>query len=162
MGFSVNGQAYQHALIDLQAVVTGAPFYFSKFKSLKYEDGAEKSPVHDSQGQQVQYVIKEQKTDGSMSMLLSEWYDFREFLREQTVALSAQLGRPVGIGQVEFELTVQYGQTALTKKVDRLLGAMVQREPRDSNDNQDALIVEIPLFILAITDNLNNSFIQYR
>jgi hypothetical protein len=157
----VNGQEYQHALMDLQATGTGAPYRFSRFKAVKYEDSAEKKPVNDHQGQQVAYTIDNQKTNGSVTMLLSEWFKFRAFLRAQAAALSAQLQRPVGIGQVTFDMTVQFGQTLQTLQTDRLLGAMVQKEPRDSQDNQEALVVEIPLFILQITDKDGNTFVRY-
>lgn len=163
MSFTIGGQEYQHALIDLQAVGTGvAPYQFSKFKALDYEDAAEKEAVRDSKGQQVNYVIKEQKTQGNLSMLLSEWFKLRDnFLRPLAAAAQAQAQRPVGIGQVAFDLTVQYGQTLQTLKKDRLLGVMIQKEPRKSQDDQAVLVVEIPLFILTIQDDQGNGFMSY-
>lgn len=164
MSFSINGQEFQHALVDVQAVGnTVAPYQFSKFKSMKYEDGAEKKPVMDHKGQQVSYTIDNQKTDGSVSMLLSEWFKFRDlFLRPLATATAAQVQQPIGIGQVAFDLTIQYGQTLATLKKDRLLGVMVQKEPKESSDNQEALVIEVPLFILTITDDQGNSFIRYQ
>ncbi len=162
MAFSVNGQELQHALVTLQATRSGAPFSFAKFKSVKYKTGASKDPVTDSQGQQVSYTIKAQKIEGSISMLLSEWFRFRQWLRTEAAAIQAQVQQPIGILQVEFDLTVQYGATIATLQKDQLKGAMIQEEPRDSSDNQEALVVEIPLFILQITDDKGNSAMAYR
>lgn len=163
MAFSIGGQDYQHALIDLQAVATGAPYSFARFKSIKYKASAKKKPVTDSQGQQVSYTIDKQETDGSVQMLLAEWWKWRDWLRLQAQQASAQnAGRKVGIGQVAFDVTIKYGATLATYKTDKLLGAMVQEEPRDSSDNQEVLMVEIPLFILDIQDDANNRFVEYR
>jgi hypothetical protein len=163
MGFTVNGQEFQHALVDLQAVGSGiAPYQFSRFKSIDYENAAEKEAVPDHQGQQVAYVIKAQKTQGNVSMLLSEWFKLRDnFLRPLASAASKQVNRNVGIAQVAFDLTVQYGQTLATLKKDRLIGAMIQKEPRKSSDDQAVLVVEIPLFILNITDDQGIGFVIY-
>jgi hypothetical protein len=158
----VNGQEHQHALVDVQATTTGAPYRFAKFKSIKYKNSAPKKGVNDHQGQQVSYTIDNQKTEGSISMLLSEWFLFRAFLRQQAAALAAQLGRKVGIGQVAVDLTVQFGATLQTLQKDRIIGAMVQEEPRDSSDNQDALVVEVPLFFLDVVDGKTGErFIEY-
>jgi hypothetical protein len=162
MSYSVNGQEYQHALIDLQATGSGAPYQFARFKSVEYEDGAKKDAVKDHRGKQVAYTIGEQETNGNLVMLLSEWFKFRSWLRLQAAAISAQVQQPIGIGQVAFDMTVQYGQTLQTLQKDRLLGTMIQKEPRKSSDDQKVLVVEIPLFILSITDDQNNSFVAYQ
>lgn len=161
MSYGINGQEFQHALIDLQATGTGAPYQFTRFKSLDYKNGAKKEAVKDSTGRNVSYTIGDQETDGSVSMLLSEWFVFREWLRLQARAIQAQIQRPVGIGQVAFDMTAQYGQTLATLQKDRLVGVMVQEEPRKSSDDQKALVVEIPLFILDITDDKENRFVAY-
>jgi len=162
MAFTIGGQEYQHAIVNLQSGATGAPYSFQKFKAVKYENGAEKKAVNDHQGQQVAYTIGAQKTDGSVSMLLSEWFNWRTWLRLQAAQQAAQQNRPVGIGQVAFSMTVQYGATLQTLKKDILSGVMVQKEPRDSSDNQDVLVVEIPLFILDIADENGVRFVAYQ
>jgi len=162
---SINGRELQHALVNLQATcaVTGAPaFTFKFFKALKYKNGAKKEPVRNKQGQMVSYVIKEEETDASLTTLLSEWFSFRDWLRQQAAIIASQVQAPIGIGQVEFELTVTYGQVLAKLKTDRLLTAMVQEEGRDSSDNQDPLAAEIPLFTLTISDDQNNHFIEYQ
>jgi hypothetical protein len=162
MSYGINGQSYQHSLIDVQANGgTGSPYQFTRFKSIDYKDAAKKEAVKDARGQNVAYVIGEQETEGSMSMLLEEWFVFRDWLRLQAQAIAAQIQRPVGIGQVAFDMTVQYGQTVATIKRDRLNGVMVQEEPRKSSDDQKVLVVEIPLFILSISDEQGRTFISY-
>lgn len=161
---SINGRELQHALVNLQATctATGAPsFIFKFFKSLKYKIGAKKEAVRDKTGRQVNYVIKQQESDSSVSTLLSEWFRFRDWLRQQAAIISGQLQQPCGAGQVEFELTVTYGQTLATLRTDRLLSAMVQEDPRDSTDNQDPLVTELPLFVLDISDETSAHFIEY-
>lgn len=162
---SINGRELQHALVNLQATcaATGAPaFTFKFFKELNYKNGAKKEAVRNKQGKQVSYVIKQEETDGTATTLLSEWFRFRTWLRQQAAIIATQVQQPCGIGQVEFELTVTYGQVISELKTDRLVTAMVQEEGRKSSDNQDPLATEIPLFILGITDDQNNHFIEYQ
>jgi hypothetical protein len=162
---SIQGRELQHALVRLNAscAATGAPgFEFKFFKTLKYKSGAKKEAVRDKSGQQVAYVIRQEETEGSLTTLLTEWLRFRAWLRQQAALLAATMQVPVGVGQVEFELTVTYGQTLSTLATDRLATAMVQEDGRDSSDNQDPLNAEIPLFILAITDaDGSNAFVGY-
>jgi hypothetical protein len=162
---SINGRELQHALVNLQATcaATGAPnFTFKFFKDLSYKNAAKKEAVRNKQGQQVSYVIKPEETDSTMTTLLSEWFRFRDWLRQQAAIIAGQLQAPVGIGQVEFELTVTYGQVISALRTDRLVTAMVQEESRKSSDNQDPLATEIPLFVLTISDDQNNHFIEYQ
>ena len=162
---SIQGRELQHALVRLSASCSAsrAPdFEFRYFKSLKYKSGAKKEAVRDKSGQQVAYVIKQEETEGSLTTLLTEWFRFRTWLRQQAFFLQSQMQAPMGIGQVEFELTITYGQTIATLATDRLASAMVQEDGRDSSDNQDPLNAEIPLFILAINDRDSNArFIEY-
>src|SRR4051812_4502352 len=116
--FTVNGREYQHALINAQAAAGGSR-QFRTFKSINYEDGAEKKPVTDSQGQIIGYTIDAQKTDASMSMLKSKWHDFQEWLLSQNPG--------VGLGQIVFDMPVSYGDTPLTLRTDTLLGVMIQK-----------------------------------
>lgn len=161
---SINGRELQHALVSLQATcaATGAPnFTFKFFKSVNYKNAGKKEAVRNKQGQQTTYVIKPEETDAGTTTLLSEWFRFRDWLRQQASIIATQLQAPCGIGQVEFELTVTYGQVIASLQTDRLVTAMVQEEGRKSDDNQNALECEIPLFVLTISDDKNNHFIEY-
>jgi hypothetical protein len=158
---TINGQQYQHANLNFQVSGTGAPYVFAMFKSVNYKIGAKKEAVRDYQGQIVGYTIKESEAEFSVTMLLSEWFKFRDWLRLQAVAISAQLQKPIGIGQVAFDATCQYGPTLLTRKLDRLVGCMVNEEARKSSDDQNALEVEVPFFVMDIVDNNGNRFVVY-
>ncbi len=157
---TIRGQEYQHALIDLQASGTGSNYSFNRFKDVSYEDGAEKKPVMDSQGQIIGYTVDPQKTDGSLSMLLSQWREFKQWLLLQGIGQGPE-GTNLGVGQIPFDLTIQYGNTPQMRMSDRLSGAMVQKEPRKSSDDQNALVVEIPLFVPVVLLD-GSSFINYR
>jgi hypothetical protein len=162
---SINGRELQHALVKLKAscAATGAPpFEFRFFKSLKYKTSAKKEAVRDKSGQQVGYVIKQEETEGSMTTLQSEWLRFRSWLMQEANVLAQQMQVAIGIGQVEVEFTVTYGQTLATLATDVLATAMVQSEGRDSSDNQDPLNTEIELFILKIHDGQYNYFVEYE
>jgi hypothetical protein len=156
----VNGQAYQHALIDLSSSARqGVPFLHRKFKSLKFSDEGMKEPVYDAHGEQIQYVIKPRKTDGSITMLLDEWDLWRDWLYQQAALLTAQLQRPIGPGQVEFTMTVSVGVTLAASRTRRVR-AMVQKEDFDSDDGQDPLKAEIPLYVIDITDEFGRRFVE--
>lgn len=161
---SINGRELQHALVNLQATcaATGAPnFTFKFFKDLNYKNSGKKEAVRNKNGQQKTYIIKPEETDAGLTTLLSEWFRFRAWLRQQAAIIATQLQAPCGIGQVEFEFTVTYGQVIANLQTDRLLTAMVQEEGRKSSDSQDALTAEVPLFVVTITDDQNNHFIEY-
>jgi len=163
MPYTIGGQEYQHALVDLQAVSTGAPYKFSKFKAVKFKDAAKKSAVTDSQGQIVSYTIGKQETDASIKMLTSEWFNWRDWLLQQAAIITAQnQGNKIGYGQVASDLTVQFGNTLVSLKKRKLLGVMVNEEAMESDDNQSALEIEVPLFLLAVTDENGNRLIEYR
>lgn len=164
MSYTIGGQEYQHALIDLQSSAGGKPFQHDRFKSLSYEDGAEKSPVYDSQGRIIAYVVKPQKTDGAVTMLMSEWWTWEDWLRQEADKLTAANPlRQYGIGQVVFALTVQYGATLDTLRTDIIEGCMVQAAPKKSDDNQEALVVEVKLFLTGVKDaKTNRRFMAYK
>lgn len=163
MSYTIGGQEYQHALIDLQAAVSGTPYSFSKFKGLNYEDGAEKAPVYDYQGQIIAYTVKLQKTDGGINMLQSEWWTFRDWLQTEADKLTAAstMPRTFGLGQVVFSLTCQYGATLATLRTDIIEGCMIQSEPKKSDDNQEALVMEIKLFLTGVKDKQGRRFMGY-
>jgi hypothetical protein len=107
-------------------------------------------------------VIKQEETEGSITTLQSEWLRFRAWLLQEANALAGQMQVPIGIGQVELEFSVTYGQTLATLAKDVLATVMVQGEARDSSDNQDPLNTEIELFILNIHDGQYNYFVEYQ
>lgn len=160
MGASINGQYYQHALIDLASSARqGASFQHRMFTSLKFSDEGMKEAVLDQRGEIIGYVVKPRKTDGAVSMKMIEWDLWRDWLYQQAALLSAQLQRQVGPGQVEFTMTVSVGATPATSRV-RVVRAMVQKEDFDSSDNQDPINVEVPLFIMDVTDRDGRRFVE--
>jgi hypothetical protein len=163
MGASVGGRELQHSLVTLQATcnATGSTFTFTLFQNVELEDGAEKKPTHDKNGKQYAYTIDKQKTDAKITTKQSEWYRFRTWLRQQAQAISAQIQQTIGIGQVEFDLTVTFGNTVQTRQTDRLGSAMIQKEAKKSSDNQDPLSMDIPLFVLEVADENSNHFVEF-
>ena len=161
---TINGRELQHSLVTLAATcpVTGAPqFTFKYFKSVTCKDGAKKEPVRDKNGQITGYTIAQQETDGEIVTLLSEMLRFETWLRQQATLIAQQIQQPCGPGQVEFALTINYGNVP-SKLITRQLGTvLVQEEAFDSKDDQKALETKIPLFVIGIADNNNQRFIEY-
>lgn len=151
---SINGNDYQHSNVGLSAQGIGVFYAFTKFEKLSYEDGAEKKPTVDWQGQVDGYTIDGQKLSGQISMRLTEWFKFKQ-------ALVSSRGFTLGVGQIPFDMTVSYGPTLSTLRADFLTGVMVQKEPKSSEKNQEALVVEIPLFLMGIKADDQSRFIQY-
>lgn len=160
MPASVNGQFYQHALIDLTSSARqGAPFLHRLFESISFSDSGEKEAVYDSRGEIVGYVVKPRKTDGKVKMKQVEWNAWREWFMGQAALLSTQLQRPCGPGQVEATATLSCGVN-LASSMTRRIRFMIQQESFESSDNQDPLSVEIPLFVMDVTDELGRRFVE--
>lgn len=156
----VNGQFYQHALIDLASNAdVGVPFIHRLFSSLSFSDEGAKEAVMDASGEIVGYVIKPRKTDGKVKMKMNEWDLWRDWLFQQATLLSAQLQRPVGPGQVELTLTVSVGATLAASRTRRVR-CMIQGEPFESTDDQNALEVEAALFVMDITDEQDRRWVE--
>jgi hypothetical protein len=160
MAAQVNGQAFQHALIDLaSAARVGVPFVHRQFSAISFSDAGEKEAVYDARGEIVAYVIKPRKTDGKVKLKQKEWNAWRDWFMTQAQLLVAQLQRPVGPGQVEITITLSCGVT-LASSMTRRIRCMIQQEAFDSTDNQNPLEVEVPLFVMDVTDELGRRFVE--
>jgi hypothetical protein len=160
-----NGQEYQHALIDLRmaSVVAGAlgmPINSVTFKSLSAKVEAPKIPVHDSQGQIIAWTIDKMKTNGSITLLRSEYLSIRAQMVQQNQA-SGVNGAPLGPLQIRMNWTLSYGSSPTNFVTDVWRGVMFNEEGFDSKDDQAALDITIPLFFMAATFN-NVSPVIYR
>lgn len=160
MPAQVNGQAMQHALIDLSSSArVGAPFLHRQFSAISFSDAGEKEAVYDAKGEIIAYVLKPRKTDGKVKVKQLEANLWRDWFMQQAALLSAQLQRKIGPGQVEFTMTLSCGVT-LASSMTRRIRAMIQQEAFDSTDDQNPLEVEFPLFIMDITDELGRRFVE--
>lgn len=159
---TVNGQALQHALIDVRVAGTAGEFQFLTFKSIEFKIGADKEAVYDAQGQQIGYTIKPMKTTAKLSCNTDEWFPFYDWLQQQASALAAQLQKPIGPLQVEFDVTVTFGAVLAKLKTRRLKSCLINEEAFSSKDDQNVLVQEIPLFVSRIEDENGRSMIEYR
>src|SRR3954470_22902736 len=100
---TLNGQEYQHATCDFQVggATSGVTFALTTFSKFNYKVAAKKKAVYDSQGKIIGYTVDKSETEGSVSMLLSEWKALKEQLAQQYPDL--------GVGQIEMEASVTYG-----------------------------------------------------
>lgn len=156
----INGQGWQHALIDLTSnAKQGIPFLHRLFSSISFSDEGAKEAYYDSLGAIAGYTIKPRKTDGKIKMKLQEWQDELTWLRTQAALLSVELGRPCGPGQVEITATLSCGAT-LSTSMTRRIRYMVQQDAFDSTDDQNVLEIEIPLFIMDVTDEFGQRFVE--
>lgn len=156
----VNGNFMQHALIDLTSSARqGAAFPHRLFEAISFSDEGAKEAVLDAHGEIVGYVIKPRKTDGKIKLKQNEWNLWRDWFYQQAAFLTAQLQRPCGPGQVEFTMTLSCGVT-IASQMTRRIRAMIQQESFDSSDDQNPLAVEIPLFVMDVTDELGRRFVE--
>jgi hypothetical protein len=153
---NINGQEYQHGNISFS--ISGGPnppIAIATFKKISYKVTAEKKGVADSMGQPRGYTIDNQKIDASISMLQSEWWAVKDNLLLQNPGL--------GIGQIACDAMVTFGNSLAPgmQKSEKLIGLMFNEDPRDSQDNQEVLVVELPLFVLDVIDANGRKFIEY-
>lgn len=149
---TINGREFQHATIKLSAGGAFGSFDFKGFTKLDYEVGAEKKPVNRADGKTDGYTIDNEKNSGSLGMRLSEWLRFKEQVQQSYP--------DQGIGEIEFDFTVTYGNSLSALKTDKLRGVMFQKESRTSQANQEVHVIEIPLFILEVEPH-GGAFIRY-
>lgn len=150
----VNGREYQHATIRMQAKgPVGAPFEFTKFRATSYKGRAEKQPTKDSRGKIDGYTIMPSENEGSIRTRFSEWQAFKRW--------AAQNFPELGIGEIEFDFSITYGNSLAKLVTEKLSMVMIQEDPRSSEDNQEMLEVEIPLFVGSIEDNNGKGFVNY-
>lgn len=150
---TIRGREFQHGTISLQAANGAGSFKFRNFTAINYKTGAKKKPVHRSSGEQFAYTIDNEDTSGpSITTLLSEWIRFKAELKAEFPDL--------GPGQVEMDWTVTYGHDLANLITDKLIGVLFEEEPRDSSNNQDALMVKLPLFITKVKPH-GGDFIVY-
>lgn len=151
---TINGQEYQHANLDISLSSAAGDFVNSAgFKKISWKVEAPKEPVNRADGKIISYVVKPEKTSGSIQMLRSEWFWIRDWHRATNPT--------VGIGQAEFSLTLTYGVSLAMLRTDVLRMVLFNEESSESSDNQDALMVEIPLFIGEIIPH-GGKFMLYR
>jgi len=157
---TINGREWQHATMGLflAPLVAGAPAAAikptTKFKEISYKDAAEKKHVHDAQGEVCSYTIDPRKPDGKLVYLLSAWDEIRSAL--SSVALSLQCG----IGQLEMLGTVIYGVNTVHTRTD-VVKFMFQDEGTDSKDDQEALVQELPLFVIDVKRAVDTQGAQF-
>lgn len=138
----VNGQKYQHSTMKVTAQTTGGSFTFSTFAKISYKHRVPKKRSHDAQGRTDGFTFDKEEIEASISMKLSEWMRFRQNL------LSVANG--LGVLQTQFDTVVTRGNGVNDMKTDTLRGVMAEEDPRESEDNQDPHMVEIPLFVTEI------------
>lgn len=143
---SVNGQDYQHALLKI-SLLAGAPIRCKTFRKMMFAATSEKKPVNDSTGVPILWTQGELKYEGSITMLRSEWLPIKTAILAQN-----QQPVPLGILQCKLDWDLTYGNAFVTYQTVKLSGVMFNKDGFESEDNQDPLLVELPLFILGHTD----------
>ncbi len=138
----INGQNYQHATVKVVATATGGTFPLKTFSKVNYTYKAPKKRTNDAEGKTDGFTIDKEDIDASISMKLSEWIRFRAFLIANANGLGAL--------QAQFDLPVSFGITIAALKTDTLRGVMINEEPRTSEDGQEVLMVDIPLFVMKV------------
>lgn len=141
----INGHEYQLATSDFTVVGdAGFSFTFETLRNMTYKVDVPKEAVKDSKGRNRGYVIKDEDTTGpSIRVLQSEWRSFKE-------AVQLHYGGTKGVGQLVFNSTVTYGDAEDNYMTDKLEHVMFQGEGRTAGNDQNALEIELALFILHV------------
>lgn len=143
---SVNGQEYQHALLKVNFAVGDSP-QIKTLRKMSFKASSPKEAVSDYQGQPIGWVQKKLENTGSFSLLRSEWLVVKKKIldaNKQPVQL--------GILQCRLDWTLVYGNSFVTYQTVKLNGVMFNEDGFESQDTQDPLVIEIPLFILGSKD----------
>lgn len=140
---TVQGQEFQHGTIDLKlSAAGGSPIASVTFTKISGKNAAPKKPVPDSQGQVKSFTIDNQVLTASVSMLFSEW----RYIRSQMIQQNPQLG----ILQIVMDWTITFGNQLSNLKTDIWNGVMFQEDPFDSQNDQNVLAVDLPLFVQSM------------
>jgi hypothetical protein len=143
-GQTINGRSFQHSTISLAAGSTD----IETFSKISFRNSGKKKPVHNAQGKIIGYTIDNQEIEASVSMLAEEWVALRRTVMDANP--TGPDGLPIGLGQIALDWTITYGNSPTVYRTVQLVGAMFQEEGISSENNQDALMVEIPLFVPRI------------
>lgn len=150
----VNGREYQHATVEPQLETEGmSPFKIKTFESISYADRVTKENTNRADGKVDGYVHRNQELEASIRLRKSEWLRIKDEV--------ADLFPNLGIGDIEFNLSVSYGKALSSIVTDKLYGVMFNEDPSSSENNQDALVVEIPLRVGEIKDHKGRTFSAY-
>jgi hypothetical protein len=138
---TINGREYQHGTLDFKLSVSGT-FTVEEFSKISYKQTVEKKPVMNAKGQVIGYTQDNEKIDGSVTWLQSQWKKLKEACAQQFPG--------VGVGQVRLSASLTYGNDLSDLMTDTIDVVMFQAEARDSQNNQEALEVETPLFLMGV------------
>lgn len=144
---TVNDEEYQHALIDVRMSSADgllvASVTFSKISCIvkvpKLWEGYESK---DAQGQVRTFTIGNQVITASISMLFSEYRAIRDQLNH--------LNPKIGILQQVMDWSISFGNSLQNLRTDNWSGVMFQEDPIDSSTDQNALDVDLPLFVQGV------------
>jgi hypothetical protein len=140
---TIQGQEFQHGTIDLKiAAAGGAPIASVTFTKIDGKNAAPKKPVQDSQGQVKSFTVDGQVITANCSMLFSEY----RYIRSQLLQQNPQLG----ILQIVMDWTITFGNQLSNLRTDTWNGVMFQEDPFSSQNDQNALVVDLPLFVQAM------------
>lgn len=140
---SINGREYQMATTVWTVVAGNSQYELTSVRSFDYKVAAPKEPVRSKKGEQIAYTIKDEDTSGSKVRLLQS--EFRDF-----VSWIATNFPNTGICEVAFDVSVLYGNTPAVYKQDRLDNVMIDELAFSASNDQNALEVEVPLFVLKV------------
>ena len=139
----VFGQQYQHGTSKFTFVANGVTSVVIPLKTVKKVSPsfeAMKQATNDAQGQVDGFTVMASKHDANITLKESEWFAIR-------AALSTF---PGGVLLAQFQFIQTYGNGGNAPHRLELNGCMIQKEAYNSEDSQEAHVVELPLFFLKM------------
>ena len=154
MSSGVNGQEFQLATLQTDALDGGASFRFTTIKSIDYKASAEKKGTNASDGSVDGFTVDNEKHDGTMTVKFSEWQRFKKWAAARHPGL--------GICQISFDYTFTYGNNVRKLVRERIIGLSFNEDPRKASDDQGVLDVPLPFFFMKVFDDNGNEIINYN
>jgi hypothetical protein len=134
---AVNG--FEHSFQQIELVCDGRRS--DMFKDVSYKTDVKKGVVKSAKGIIVGNTQGALETDGSITLLRSEFKKFRRWL------VRGKTG--VGFQQVLFDISVSYGEMD-SLETDELLGCTINTVDVKNSEGTDALYISLPLSIQRI------------
>lgn len=141
----INGNAFDYSSIKI-TLADPAPIEFERITSISYEHSLDPDELRGQGPKPLADTTGTYTTRASMSMYLGDWHTFRKML----MALVTQRG---GWMQKRFQVVVSYAESGEQSVTDTLRGCRVIRASKAYRRGNDALMVDVDLYVAEILED---------
>lgn len=141
----VNGNAFDYSSIKI-TMADPVPIEFERVVAINYEHSLDPDELRGQGPKPLADTTGTYTTRASMSMYLGDWYIFRKLL----TAMVTQSG---GFMQKRFQVIVSYAEAGEQAVTDTLRGCRVIKTSKAYRRSNDALMVDIDLYVAEILED---------